>query len=86
MWRPTSEAEAATGLVAFLEWLRATSGDDTLTPELLRAWSRSSPAAFVSALACAHGVAPVPVEAVSVKALFAQWDAVRPPASAPDAG
>jgi hypothetical protein len=51
MWHPVSEAEACSDMAAFIEWLRATRGMQTLDPAALHAWREAEPAQYTAAFA-----------------------------------
>ncbi len=49
MWHPIDEAEACSERTAFIEFLRATRGWDTLDPDGLAAWKHQDPAGYAAA-------------------------------------
>jgi hypothetical protein len=79
MWHPDDEAEAASDLAAFIEYLRATRGNSELDPAELMRWAQTAPAEFDAALAEFYGESTARSEQRRA-ALFERWKAIRRPA------
>ncbi len=87
MWHPNDGHEAASDMAAFIEWLRATSGKNGVNPAFLREWQAAEPEAFAIMLSKFYRETDENFVAHQKRAtkLFSDWDAIRRPASHPDA-
>jgi hypothetical protein len=57
-WHPSDDAEAASNVTAYVEWLRASGRDEAARPDELDAWAARHPASHASALADFLGLRP----------------------------
>ncbi len=77
-WRPGSEAEAASNMAVFVEWLRATGRRPDATPDAVRAWWREAPEPFLASIAAFVPTAPHDPEVLAALARHLLADETRP--------
>ena len=58
LWRPASEAEAASNMAVFVEWLRATGRRPETSPDDVRAWWTAAPDTLLATIAAFAAVHP----------------------------